>query len=555
MFSLEKLHQYLYGRRFTLRTDHKPLVIFGPKQGIPSMAASRLQRWAIKLTAYTYDIEFVGSKDNGADGLSRLPAISSYRPSIRIPEQTFLHFAQNAMLMDYHEIKKQTGRDFLLGRVLSYLRDEWPSDSVITSLKPYYNRKKELYEELGCVMWGHRVVVPEACRSKVLTELHEAHMGIVKTKSFARSYVWWPGIDEAIESVSRTCGTCAAESDAPPRHAPCPWPWPYKPWARVHLDFLGPTNGRIFLVMVDARTKWIEVSQVPSTAASHTIKQLSEVFARFGLPKQIVSDNGPPFTSGDFSQFLASNAVEHLFSAPYHAASNGAAENAVKTIKRVIKKAIRENLDITLFVNNFLLHYRSTEHCTTGETPALLMCGRQLRTKLDSLRPDRNTKVRSAQSKQQKSGPGGSRDLRPGDEVWLRQYRGGDRWMPGKVAEKIGVTDYRVVDAVCRELHKHIDQLKQRKRSSLICPGSSSHTKECTKEAAGEGGKPSPSASSKNASAVCIAGDTDAHDQFEDCVEETMPELIQSPLLPSRKPTQPRLIRQCRLNKKPNYRI
>ncbi|KAJ8706686.1 hypothetical protein PYW07_012764 [Mythimna separata] len=554
IFSLEKLHQYLYGRRFTLRTDHKPLVtIFGPKQGVPSMAASRLQRWAIKLAAYTYDIEFVRSKDNGADGLSRLPARTSGKQCTKMPEQTFLHFAQNAMLMDYQEIRKHTSRDPLLGRVLSYLRDEWPSDEIITTLKPYYNRKKELYEELGCVMWGHRVVVPETCRTKVLLELHEAHMGIVKTKSFARSYVWWPGIDEAIESMCRSCRTCAAEADAPPRHEPCPWPWPDKPWARVHLDFLGPIAGRIFLVMIDARTKWIEVSQVPSTAAVHLINRLSEGFARFGLPKQIVSDNGPPFTSSEFSRFLSANGVEHLFSAPYHPASNGAAENAVRTVKKVIKKAHREKLDITLFLNNFLLHYRNTEHCTTGETPALLMCGRRLRTKLDSLIPDRSTKVRNTQQKQQQTGgASGTRDLRPGEEIWLRQYRGDDRWVQGTVTEKIGTTDYRVVDAIGRESHKHIDQLKQRKRSSLIAPSSPPRNEGRT---AGDGGGPSPSRVNGNTPRVITAKNKDdVHELYEDCEEQPTPEVTQTPHSPTLEPAQNRPIRQCRLNK-PKYNL
>lgn len=73
-----------------------------------------------------------------------------------------------------------------------------------------------------------------------------------------------------------------------------------------------------------------------------------------------------PFSSGEFAQFLAVNGIEHTFSAPYHPASNGAAENAVKTIKRVVKKAIREKTDIELFLNNFLLQYRNTEHCNTG---------------------------------------------------------------------------------------------------------------------------------------------------------------------------------------------
>ena len=75
VFGIKKFHQYLFGRRFSLLTDHRPLtLLLGPKCGIPVLAASRLQRWAIQLSAYQYDIEYQASKDHAnADALSRLP--------------------------------------------------------------------------------------------------------------------------------------------------------------------------------------------------------------------------------------------------------------------------------------------------------------------------------------------------------------------------------------------------------------------------------------------------------------------------------------------------
>ncbi|XP_049875886.1 uncharacterized protein K02A2.6-like [Pectinophora gossypiella] len=244
IYCIKKFHQYLYGRHFILRTDHKPLVsIFGPNTGIPTMTASRMQRWAIIMSAYRYDIEYVNTKSNCADSLSRLPLKSVENSYGKVPEQTYLHFAQQAMLLDYNEIKKQTRRDNILSRVLSYVRDGWPEQCDIDGLKPYFNRKTELYEELGCLMWGHRVVIPEGCRGKVLDILHEPHMGIVKSKALARSYVWWAGIDEAVEGVCRACAVCAAHAAAPPQHAPRPWPWPARPWTRLHLDFMGPIYG------------------------------------------------------------------------------------------------------------------------------------------------------------------------------------------------------------------------------------------------------------------------------------------------------------------------
>lgn len=476
VFSFEKLHQFLYGRRFVLRTDHKPLVsIFGPKQSIPAMVASRLQRWAIKLSAYTYDIEYVRTDANGADGLSRLPVPVKNATSLDgpPPEQTYLHFAQNEMLVNYHEIKTQTQRDPMLSRILNYIRSSWPPEVEIDNLRPYYNRKLELYEELGCVMWGHRVVIPDGCRKKVLALLHESHMGIVKTKAFARSYVWWPGVDEAVEAMCRECPVCVAEADAPPRHGPAAWPFPARPWSRVHADFLGPIGGETYLILVDARSKWLEVFPRASTSANNTIEKLSEAFARWGLPRQLVSDNGPPFTSREFSVYLTNNGVEHLFSAPYHPASNGAAENAVRIIKKVIKKAVRQRQNINTAINTFLLHYRNTAHCTTGESPASLMLGRQVRTKLDALRPDCEKKVREARNKRTAVETGVKRSFQPGEPVWVRQYQGDSKWTPGQIVRREGTTDYTVSDNLGRGLHRHIDQLKRRS-GVLVCPSPTS---------------------------------------------------------------------------------
>ncbi|CAK1598289.1 unnamed protein product [Parnassius mnemosyne] len=569
VFCLKKLHQYLYGRRFTLRTDHKPLVsIFGPKHGIPLMAASRLQRWAITVSAYSYDIEYVSSKQNCADGLSRLPVSvqSTKKECLDLPEQTYLHFAQSEMLLDYNEIKKQTQRDPILGRIILYLREDWPIDNVVKSLQPYFNRKKELYEELGCIMWGHRVVIPENCRGRVLNELHECHMGIVKTKAVARSYVWWPGIDEAIETMCRACVVCAAEADAPQRHTPSPWPWPAKPWSRIHIDFLGPIFNKIYLVIIDARTKWLEVFYVPSTAASHTIVKLSEVFARWGLPKQLVSDNGPPFISKEFSQFLTNNGIQHVFTAPYHPASNGAAENAVRTVKKVIKKAVRENKDINLFLNTFLLHYQNTEHCTTGESPASLMLGRRLRTKLDVLRPDIENKIIKTQINQKENAPTGERGLQPGEDVWLRRYQGSDKWTAGQVTQRLGVTDYKVLDTIGKESHKHIDQLKRRIRSSLICPrssnsqpNSSSESLSCTGAEEINAPRINPAVKdtgrkSKAPEGTEIIDKSDCLDTARETSTLRAPSAHTSPVPPATPPQVFRPVRKCRLDNPPSYK-
>ncbi|XP_049865049.1 uncharacterized protein K02A2.6-like [Pectinophora gossypiella] len=479
VYAVKKFHQYLFARHFTLRTDHKPLVtIFGPHQGIPNMTSSRLQRWALILSAYNFGIEYVNTEKNVADALSRMlmkhkeTQVSEYN---ELPEQTYLHFASDALLLDYTQIKRETANDCVLSRVLSYIRDGWPHKMDMKELQPFFTRKNELYEEMGCIMWGYRVVIPRSCTGKVLKELHDSHMGIVKTKQVARSYVWWPGLDEVVEDVCRACAVCASVADAPPAHTPRSWPWPARPWTRLHMDFLGPFNGILYFVTIDAGSKWIEISKINNTSAKSVIINLRDMFARFGLPKQIVSDNGPPFSSAEFSLFLKSNGIEHITAAPYHPASNGAAENAVKTCKKVIKKAYAQGVDVETALNRYLLMYRNTEHSTTGVSPAKLLQGRSLRTRLDCLKPERDCHVQAAQRRQERAVGGVVREFKEGAGIWYRSYRPGkDKWLAGKIVKKLGSTNYELETSEGTNIHRHVDQIRVRSLSSISCPPRSS---------------------------------------------------------------------------------
>ena len=99
-------------------------------------------------------------------------------------------------------------------------------------------------------------VVPHKIRNRILHELHDGHIGIVKMTGLARSYVWWPGIDQYIESLAKKCQICQkVQFEAPtvPLH---PWEWPIEPWQRIHVDYAGPFMGHMFLIIVDAHSKW-----------------------------------------------------------------------------------------------------------------------------------------------------------------------------------------------------------------------------------------------------------------------------------------------------------
>ena len=145
VFGVKKFHQYLYGRLFTLITDHKPLTsIFGLKSGIPTLAAARMQWWALLLAAYRYEIEFRPTLQHGnADCLSRLPLSIVSEPSQHDHEVHMLNMLQIQILpVNAEQIANATRKDLILSRVIEFTHTQWPAQ-VFDELKPYFVRRNE----------------------------------------------------------------------------------------------------------------------------------------------------------------------------------------------------------------------------------------------------------------------------------------------------------------------------------------------------------------------------------------------------------------------------
>ena len=462
VYGVRHFHQYLYGRSFTLVTDHKPLVtILGPKSGIPSLAAARLQRWAITLSAYQYQIEFKRTHDHAnADGLSRLPlpVTQSIEPT---DAEVFTVAQVDSLPVTSAQLGLATRRDPLLSKVWLYTKSGWPQQ-IPECLEPYRRRRHELSLQGDCLLWGMRVVVPKRHQEKVLQELHSGHQGIAKMKSVARSYDRWPGLDRSLESMVKNCQPCQQVQSTPAVAPLHPWVWPSKPWQRLHIDFAGPVKGKMFLVVVDAHSKWPEVIEMATTTASKTIEELRKLFATYGLPEQVVSDNGPQFTSEEFIDFMKKNHIKSIRSTPYHPSTNGLVERFVQTLKRALRTSEASGRSVQHRLANFLMSYRSSPHTTTNRTPCELFLKREIRTRLDLLRPDSAVEVREKQASQKKHH---DRRARPceygvGDSVMARNYRDGPKWMTGVVIERKGPLSYIIQMESGMLWRRHVDQLR-----------------------------------------------------------------------------------------------
>uniref|UniRef100_A0A914WIF7 RNA-directed DNA polymerase n=1 Tax=Plectus sambesii TaxID=2011161 RepID=A0A914WIF7_9BILA len=488
VFAVKKFHKFLHGRRFLLQTDHKPLLtIFGCRQGIPVYTANRLQRWATTLLGYDFAIEHQRTADFGqADALSRLIAtyprveeeeIVIATSKLATPEKASDDerligehpIVSSDLPLHYKTIQQETANDAVLTAVVKAVKSgRWPTADRLPSLSAFQKQKDKLLVTDGCLLLGDRVVVPENLQTAVLTRLHAGHPGIVRMKKLARRHVYWPKIDAAIERTVKECKQCATTAKNPTKTTLQSWPKPEAPWERVHADYAGPMNGRYYLVIVDAGTKWMEIAESTTMTADITIDNLNRIFSSYGFPKVLVTDNGTQFTSRKFAAFCMRNGIDHVRSPPFHPQSNGQAERFIDTFKRGMAKLRGEGSPANT-LQQFLLAYRSTpSRAVPGEkSPAEAFLGRPLRTTLDLLNPTKEARQgpRDAAMEAQFNRHHGARKhhFSVGDAVNARDYRVPSEpgWAAGTITRRTGRVTF-LVDVNGTPQVRHANQLRAR---------------------------------------------------------------------------------------------
>ena len=459
VFTLTRLRTYLFGLSFIVQTDHKPLLSIINKP--IDKVSNRLQRWILNIQHFDFTLEHIAGKSNLiADGLSRNPILTSTASSEENNEYTVC-FLLKCSPIDLKRVANETSRDETLQSVIAAVRDGWHSPQTCKHLKPYYSFRDELSLKLCnssqpdsiVLLKGDLVVIPEVLITEMLDLLHEGHLGTTKMKQLIRSCCYWPGSSKSIDEYVRRCQSCTIhqrKSDIP---ALTPIADTLKaPYEQVAIDLTGPstiTRGKVLLTIIDYYSRFPEAYVLNSGNAHEILVKLRQTFARYGIPKSMVSDNGSVFKSKEMSDFVKQLGIRHIFTSNYHPQSNGAVERLHSTLKSRLARIIESGYEWNAALDKVLFDMRSTANAMTGQTPFQMFFGRPMRTKLSALSDcprEVSCPSRDVMGEYRNKLCGRKVKFDVGDDVFFRKE---DRTLfqyPGRVTKACGNNTYELED-------------------------------------------------------------------------------------------------------------
>ena len=476
VFATSRFHQYIYGKEIEAQTDHKPLEIIMKKP--IGNATAGVQRMMLKLQRYEINLSYVpGKLLYVADALSRAYIDSEPDRELIDDVEIMVHSVTKnfpASTGRLEQIRSATADDVTLQRLLQVVMNGWPESrtAVPEDVRPYWNMRDEMSADDGLVFAGERIVIPESMRSDMLEVLHEPHMGMEKTKSRARSAIFWPGMSKAIEDTVSRCKTCLQFARSNQKEPMIAHKIPDGPFRKVAMDIMS-FKGRDYLVVVDYYSKYPELALLENKTSECVISHVKSISARHGIPEEIVADN-QPFGSYNFRQFAENWGITVTTSSPTYAQSNGQAERAVQTLKSLLKKADEEGRDPYIA----MLEYRNTPISGLRYVPAQLAMSRLLRSKLPTTKAVLEPRVvnakqdltdRQTRFKQDYDhGATSLKPLKPGDVVRVQRKWG---WDPAIVQRTHESPRSYVIQHEGGELRRNRRHLRRtREQPPLILP-------------------------------------------------------------------------------------
>ena len=373
VFGVERFHTYLYGSKFIVESDHKPLEAIQLKH--LHQAPPRLQRMLLRIQAYDLTIRYKPGKDLLlADTLSRLNP--QKEDTIKLDKTIHsVRWSDNKI----SELQKLTDHDPELKPLCELIVKGWPEkpQNLPKSIRPYWSMKDFLTVEDGIIMKGSRIVVPEKMRGEILDRLHASHQGVEKTRLRARTCVYWRNIDRDIEELTAKCPVCFEFAQREQKETMICHDIPSGPWQSVGTD-LFELHGQHYLIVADYYSKMPFIRRITSESSKMIIGKLKTLFGEHGVPEVVYSDGGPCFNSQEFAKFASDWNFRHVMSSPHYPQSNGFIERTIQTVKIIMKKAAKTHVDPEMA----LLCARATPVDGRIGSPGEILYGRTLRSNL-----------------------------------------------------------------------------------------------------------------------------------------------------------------------------
>ena len=239
-----------------------------------------------------------------------------------------------------------------------------------------------------------QIVVPNQLRQKVIMAGHNqaGHVGAKKSKKLIQAHFFWPQMGQDISQHCRSCPVCLKFNHKKQRKEPLhPLPVISTPWDRIAIDIVGKKErtkrGHAYiLTIMDFATRYMEAIPLKRVDAPTTCSALLEVFARYGVPKKILSDNGSNFIASVTEKLFQMLGVYHIKSSPFHPETNGILERSHQVLKKTLDKLGTSQKDWDDYLPQTLMALRTAPHAALGISPFHLLFGRDARTPVAALR-------------------------------------------------------------------------------------------------------------------------------------------------------------------------
>ena len=470
VFGCTRFHTYLYGRTFTIESDHKPLAQIDKKN--LTKAPPRLQRMLMQLQPYTYELIYKPGKQVViADALSRLsPSECEEIPGLEV----YIHEMVTVSHLRMTELKNATETDANLQLLKKTVLEGWPSHikALPPEIRPYWSVQDDVYVHDGLILMGQRIIIPETQRHVVMSQIHSAHQGATKCKLRAKSAVWWPGIYADIDKTVAACPTCQATQNSQPKEPIIVSEIPPRPWHTIGADLFH-VNGQWYVLVTDYYSKFPFIRRLSSLKTQAEKAAMMGIFSEHGIPEKLICDNGSQLVSQEYQNFASSLGMTLETSSPEYPRGHGLVERHVQTVKKLIIKCIHSGSDIAMS----MLILRSTPLSHTLASPAELLTGRKFRTDLPTkvsapfsreYTAEQMVNAQNLSAEYYNQNTRALPELVPGQRIRVQDQRS-KMWSPARVIEQASTPRSYIIKkddgGIIRRNRQHLKPIPEKQQS------------------------------------------------------------------------------------------